>query len=804
MYAIAMRESWNVNEKSDRVKRILGDVLLYGIFFTLPAFYIWSSTWVATRLDASYYQLICGWWNVALMGFVWTAPYRSIHGRAVKIAMTVTKRASRCTQWFMTRWMQNGQMSVCFWFVFGLALVGVETALIYTRLVVSDEAWLIMTSVGSATLMATFLILMWWIGWVIQKRRPIVHSPFGNDGRICRLHTHGVVSCTECNTNTTTTTLTNVTKSNMKTTTTKTIEGQPFVALRVDMNDQNTPMVSVDVEKTLHNMNATLVVTSNGTTSKELKQPQMTPDLLVDAIRKEQEQKEKERENGAWQPFDSEPHTPSTFVNGADAGAAAVGAGSDGTGGVVDDGSVKVDIQYDLSNHRSYTGGIVLGLLSAMGLFLGLPWLYWFNSFTDVWVWILYFILMAAFVIMWLGLTYYPPQSLYSVGALQVFTWSCVLVTTGLGPWFTMTFRYYYSNNNDEANASSSSSSSVIWNITLFGLYLSFLLISRVSYWALHVALQRSSGPYLHHRFLYLHQSWSYACQFAIFGFPLEPMTWQFGMLMLISLVHQLCLVGHVYQWFWQSCLLICCQRDPDVHASTTPRTPTTSTTTTLVTVLPDACSAAQLFESILKTLSETQIYLNDTIAAFQSFVTLTLLLIWFRANNLNSDLTNRFIVENLNLASVVCAQLVIRVLIWGICFQVLRRRLRQIMSPPYIKAWFTINQQTGIYCLLDEYLICKLHLTRGSARFVLLKQCYIDDHPHLFQQVTGSPDASDFLLYWYQWFPAMIRTHFVYLMAASCLTYSFLFLNHISCPVRYYALGLLHQSPHPCGGGQF
>lgn len=208
-----------------------------------------------------------------------------------------------------------------------------------------------------------------------------------------------------------------------------------------------------------------------------------------------------------------------------------------------------------------------------------------------------------------------------------------------------------------------------------------------------------------------------------------------------------------------------------------------------------DSETGATLFESVVQTLHETQLYLQDVLAAMQSFVTFGVLLYWFRLEGMNSTFTSRFISQDLNIIIVIGIQFAVYVLTWLMTYQILKKRLTTLLTPKQVQQWCVTNKRLGLYCLLDEYLKVQLKLTPKTASFVSVKKLYERDHPHLF---VKSPDCdaaniTDFLMQYSKFLPSLLKRVFWGFLFTTLLVYASIFETHIGCPTRYFAQQIVY-----------
>lgn len=317
---------------------------------------------------------------------------------------------------------------------------------------------------------------------------------------------------------------------------------------------------------------------------------------------------------------------------------------------------------------------------------------------------------------------------------------------------FTMSYNYYLT---DNMNSS-----------MLFLLYVLFLIISQLIYQASHYSLKQICGPYLHKQYLYPQLLLTYACQFAVFGFT--PLSWQFVVLNIISVVHQVMRSSNVYTWLITKCVSKSSQNDNN--------------------------SNAKLFEAISVILSDQQIYSQEWLCVIQSLISLTILVYWFRWQEINSNFCNRFVSNNSTLGLSIFIQFIFRVMSWFITSNIVSHRLKNMITIDNIEQLCIVTKRNDtMSCMLPDFVSQNLRIPQNSKWYVFVETQYIVDHlGTLNNLITCNAHETTQRLLSSKSMSVILKQYFMYFVLVSCLIYTFLMLNHISCPFRYMILDLV------------
>lgn len=228
-------------------------------------------------------------------------------------------------------------------------------------------------------------------------------------------------------------------------------------------------------------------------------------------------------------------------------------------------------------------------------------------------------------------------------------------MTLSICTLFTMAYNFYLNDGNADIDVNETT--------ILFLLYMLFLFVSQLLYQASEHALKQMSSAFLHKQYLYPQLLWSYVCQFAIFGFT--PISWQLIVLNVIATLHQILRSMQIYTWIWRNvCCFLCKSSDSD-HKN-------------------DAkydeinVKYAKLFESTAVILSDRQLYSQEWLCVIQTLVSLTSLIYWFRWYGINSNFTNRFLSDDVELALSISIQFSFRFVSWIITSFIIRQRLQE------------------------------------------------------------------------------------------------------------------------------
>jgi hypothetical protein len=341
---------------------------------------------------------------------------------------------------------------------------------------------------------------------------------------------------------------------------------------------------------------------------------------------------------------------------------------------------------------------------------------------------------------------------------------------------FTLTYYTYMASTKDIQLTSDGNDSS---SNTVFAFYLLFLLLSQVLYHATDSSIRLMCTPYLRRHYLFPHLLCYYVCQFAIFGFT--PVSWQLILLNIINVVHQILRATNAYGYLVTKCLSCCGGRsEVEDKDSTFDASPSRN---------------SKIFESISIIFSESQLHSQESLCVIQTLVSLTTLVYWFRFQNIHQSFTNRFQRDNEMLGISIVIQIAFKIGTWFLVSWILRKRLMDTMNSELMISYCASRRNvlnhteppSSFLCLLSDYIQQRVQAPINSYLYSFVMNQYDSDHGNLLSNVLDcDPEHTVKTLLSTKSLTHVLKQHFIYFIAMSCLVYCFLLVNQLSCPYRY------------------
>jgi hypothetical protein len=307
----------------------------------------------------------------------------------------------------------------------------------------------------------------------------------------------------------------------------------------------------------------------------------------------------------------------------------------------------------------------------------------------------------------------------------------------------------------------------------IFVLYGVFLLTSQIFYYAHDLAIKQMGCSFLHKHYIYPYLFWNYSCQFVILGFA--SANWQLIVLSVVMLLHNILKAFNVYSviWSYLTCESVV-QIDVDVNHQQKQRN-------------------ANLFENMVKILSEQQILLQEFIATIHTMITFSILVYWFRFTQTNTNFTKHFILDETQFGVSICIQLFFRLITWFVTRYIIKIRLSSLIRLENSRDCILEDQSRPLVCLLTNYIQYTLGYQKDSKWFNFFYQQFFLDHHELNKTViTCDHDVTAQDLLHAKSMFSVIKDHWVFFTVTSIVLYTWLLLNHLSCPFRYMNFDLL------------